>query len=277
MGSGKGQGVMGVGRGADFAPDHPKGAPLSLPVRLFFFLLLFSTMTATPTEAASAQDPYAAARRAMLDDITALARETQQETGRGVYAPRVMEAMARVPRHRFVPADEAAQAYANHPQSIGHGQTISQPFIVALMTELLDLKGRERVLEVGTGSGYQAAVLAELAREVYTIERLAPLAREAAARLAREGYDSVRTRTGDGYAGWPEAAPFDAIMVTAGAPEVPPALVEQLAPGGRLVIPVGAQRTGQALLLITKDAQGRVSRRSVLAVRFVPLVPGLAH
>jgi len=188
-----------------------------------------------------------------------------------------MEAMARVPRHRFVPADEAAQAYANHPQSIGHGQTISQPFIVALMTELLDLKGRERVLEVGTGSGYQAAVLAELAREVYTIERLAPLAREAAARLAREGYDSVRTRTGDGYAGWPEAAPFDAIMVTAGAPEVPPALVEQLAPGGRLVIPVGAQRTGQALLLITKDAQGRVSRRSVLAVRFVPLVPGLAH
>jgi len=139
---------------------------------------------------------------------------------------------------------------------------------------LLDLNGGERVLEVGTGSGYQAAVLAGLAREVYTIERLAPLAREADARLA--AYRNVRTRTGDGYAGWPEAAPFDAIMVTAGAPDLPLALVEQLAPGGRLVIPVGAQRTGQELLLITKDTQGRVSRRSVLAVRFVPLVPGMA-
>jgi protein-L-isoaspartate(D-aspartate) O-methyltransferase len=268
---------MGVGRGTEPAPDHHQGAPVFFPVRLFFCLLTLAVMTMFPAEPVSAQDPYATARRLMLDDIAALARETQRETSRAAYAPRVMDAMASVPRHRFVPADEAAHAYANRPLPIGYGQTISQPFIVALMTELLDLKGGERVLEVGTGSGYQAVVLAGLAREVYTVERLAPLAQEAAARLAQEGYASVRTRTGDGYAGWPEAAPFDAIMVTAGAPEVPPALVEQLAPGGRLVIPVGAQRTGQELLLITKDPQGRVSRRSVLAVRFVPLVPGPAH
>ncbi|MGH8620003.1 MAG: protein-L-isoaspartate(D-aspartate) O-methyltransferase [Burkholderiales bacterium] len=232
-------------------------------------------MTALPAEPASAQDPYAAARRAMLDDIAALALETQKQwndRGRAEFSPRVMAAMAKVPRHRYVPDDLLAQAYANHPLPIGHGQTISQPFVVALMTELLDLKGGERVLEVGTGSGYQAAVLAELAREVYTIERLAPLAEEAAARLAE--YRNVRVRTGDGYTGWPEAAPFDAIVVTAGAPEVPAALVEQLAPGGRLVIPVGPHGGVQQLQLIVKDGQGRVSLRRVLAVRFVPLVKG---
>ncbi len=223
-------------------------------------------------EPAAAQDPYADARRAMLDDIAALARETARDTGRPAFSPRVMAALAKVPRHRFVPDDQRRHAYENRPLPIGHGQTISQPYIVALMTDLLDLKGTERVLEVGTGSGYQAAVLAELARDVFTIERLAPLARDSAAILAAAGYRNVKTREGDGYAGWPDAAPFDAIMVTAGAPEVPPALLEQLAPGGRLVIPVGPQASGQELLLITKDTAGRPTQRRVLAVRFVPLV-----
>jgi protein-L-isoaspartate(D-aspartate) O-methyltransferase len=223
---------------------------------------------------AAAQDPYADARRAMGEDIALLARETARETGRTAFSPRVMDALGRVPRHRFVPDDQRRHAYENRPLPIGHGQTISQPYIVALMTDLLELKGTERVLEVGTGSGYQAAVLAELAREVFTIERLAPLARESAAILAAAGYRTVKAREGDGYAGWPEAAPFDAIIVTAGAPEVPPALVDQLAPGGRLVIPVGPQAAGQELLLISKDPAGRVTRRKVLDVRFVPLVPG---
>ena len=267
---------MGVGRGTVPAPDGKRGAPVSNPVRFFF--LAYAVMTAMVSASASAQDPYAAARRAMLDDIAALARETQRQwndAGRAAFAPRVMDAMAKVPRHRFMPEDQVANAYANRPLPIGHGQTISQPFIVALMTDLLDLKGHERVLEVGTGSGYQAAVLAELAREVYTIELLAPLAREAAGRLA--GYRNVKAREGDGYAGWPDAAPFEAIMVTAGAPEVPPALIEQLAPGGRLAIPVGPHGGVQDLQLIVKDAQGRVSRKSILAVRFVPLVKGTAR
>jgi protein-L-isoaspartate(D-aspartate) O-methyltransferase len=182
-----------------------------------------------------------------------------------------MAAMEKVPRERFVPADIERSAYDNRPLPIGKGQTISQPFIVALMTDFLDLKPTDRVLEVGTGSGYQAAVLSLLAREVYTIEIVPELGREAAARLAALGYANVRARVGDGYAGWPEAAPFDAIMVTAGALEVPQPLVDQLKPGGRLVIPVGPQWSGQDLLLIAKDAAGRVSQKSLLAVRFVPL------
>jgi protein-L-isoaspartate(D-aspartate) O-methyltransferase len=218
-----------------------------------------------------AQDPYARERRAMLEDIAAITRETRMETGRGALAPAVMAAMEKVPRERFVPADIERSAYDNRPLPIGKGQTISQPFIVALMTDFLDLKPTDRVLEVGTGSGYQAAVLSLLAREVYTIEIVPELGREAAARLAALGYANVRARVGDGYAGWPEAAPFDAIMVTAGALEVPQPLVDQLKPGGRLVIPVGPQWSGQDLLLIAKDAAGRVSQKSLLAVRFVPL------
>jgi protein-L-isoaspartate(D-aspartate) O-methyltransferase len=184
---------------------------------------------------------------------------------------RVLAAMNKVPRHRFVPLDLAGTAYSNRPLPIGLGQTISQPFIVALMTDLLDLEPQHKVLEVGTGSGYQAAVLAELAREVYTIEIVEPLAREAAKRLESLGYRNVHTRSGDGYRGWPEQAPFDAIMVTAGARELPAPLVEQLKPGGKLVIPVGPQLTGQQLLVIEKDASGKTKTRNVLAVRFVPL------
>ncbi|MEK7877817.1 MAG: protein-L-isoaspartate(D-aspartate) O-methyltransferase, partial [Pseudomonadota bacterium] len=206
-----------------------------------------------------AQDPYAAPRKAMVDTIAALTRETRFETGRAVLSERVMAAMNKVPRHRFVPTGEERYAYDNRPLPIGHGQTISQPFIVGLMTDLLDLKVGDKVLEIGTGCGYQAAVLGELAREVYTIEIVVPLAKEAAARLAALGYRNVSARSGDGYLGWPEQAPFDAIMVTAGALEVPPALVQQLKPGGKLVIPVGPQWSGQELLVIEKDASGKTA------------------
>ena len=220
---------------------------------------------------AEAQDPYVAQRKAMVDTIAALTRETRFETGRAVLSERVMAVMNKVPRHRFVLPGEERYAYDNRPLPIGHGQTISQPFIVALMTDLLDLKAGDKVLEIGTGCGYQAAVLGELAREVYTIEIVAPLAKEAASRLAALGYRNVTARSGDGYLGWPEQAPFDAIMVTAGALDVPPALVQQLKPGGKLVIPVGPQWSGQELLVIDKDASGKTATRKVLAVRFVPL------
>ena len=230
-------------------------------------LLLAAIMTA----GAHAEDMHAAQRTAMVDTIARITRDTALESGRAELGARVLAAMNKVPRHRFVPADEEPYAYSNRPLPIGHGQTISQPFIVALMTDLLDLKPGDRVLEIGTGCGYQAAVLAELAREVYTIEIVAPLAEEAAARFVALGYRNVTSRSGDGYGGWPEHAPFDAIIVTAAAPAVPPALVAQLKPGGKLVIPVGAQWSGQELLVIEKDLQGKTTTRNALAVRFVPL------
>ena len=185
-----------------------------------------------------------------------------------------MAAIDRVPRHEFVPEDGRLSAYANRPLSIGHGQTISQPYIVALMTHLLGVEPGGRVLEIGTGSGYQAAVLAELAADVYTIEIVEPLAEQAARRVVRLGYDSVRTRLGDGYYGWPDAAPFNAIIVTAAAAHVPPPLVEQLAPGGVLVIPVGEPFSVQLLLLVRKRENGDVTVRQILPVRFVPLTGG---
>ena len=183
-----------------------------------------------------------------------------------------MSAMSKVPRHEFVPAWERPAAYADRPLPIGHGQTISQPFIVALMTDFMDIQPGDSVLEVGTGCGYQAAVLAELAKKVYTIEIVEPLGREAAQRLARLGYDNVAAKVGDGYQGWPEHAPFDAIVVTAAPRDVPQPLIDQLKPGGRLVVPVGGQIAGQMLLVLEKRRDGSISRREVLAVRFVPLV-----
>jgi len=229
------------------------------------------TVACTVMPDAEGQDRHAAPRKAMVDTIVALTRETAAETGRASLDSRVLTAMNKVPRHRFVPADQEPNAYANRPLPIGNGQTISQPFIVALMTDMLGLKATDRVLEIGTGCGYQAAVLAELAREVYTIEIVAPLAREAAARFAELGYRNVNASSGDGYRGWPAHAPFDAIIVTAAAPEVPPALIEQLKPGGKLVIPVGAQWSGQELRIIEKDQHGKTTTRNALAVRFVPL------
>jgi protein-L-isoaspartate(D-aspartate) O-methyltransferase len=220
---------------------------------------------------AHAQDAHEPQRRRMVEEIAALARDVRSETGRATLSERVMAAMAKVPRHELVPADQKPMAYANRPLPIGLGQTISQPFIVALMTDLMEVMPGDRVLEIGTGSGYQAAVLAELAGTVYTIEIVEPLAREAAIRLKKLGYHNVVAKVGDGYQGWPEHAPFDAIMVTAAPREVPQPLIEQLKPGGRLVVPVGGQAAGQELLLIEKKADGTVTRRNILAVRFVPL------
>ena len=185
---------------------------------------------------------------------------------------RVLEAMERVPRHEFVPRSVRGMAYEDRPLSIGSGQTISQPFIVALMTTLLNPAPDDRVLEVGTGSGYQAAVLAEVTGTVYTIELVAELARTAKMRLDRLDYDNIRVRAGNGYNGWPEAAPFDKIIVTAGADAIPPKLLEQLKSGGRMVIPVGTGGTEQ-LTLVTKDKTGRITREELMAVQFVPLIP----
>ena len=194
---------------------------------------------------------------------------SEQIEARGVRDARVLAAMRRVPRHEFVPFGQRAYAYEDRPLPIGHGQTISQPYIVAVMSEALELDGSEKVLEIGTGSGYQAAVLAELAAEVYTIEIVEPLAERAADDLKRLGFEKLRVRAGDGYRGWPEAAPFDAIIVTAAPDHVPQSLVDQLAVGGRMVIPVG--RMFQELVLITRDEQG-VRHEDLLAVRFVPMV-----
>ncbi len=192
----------------------------------------------------------------------------EQLRGRDIRHQGVLAAMGRVPRHRFVPASLKWRAYHDRPLPIGHEQTISQPYIVAFMTQALKLDGDERVLEIGTGSGYQAAVLGELAREVFTIEIVEPLASRAQKLLAEMGYENVHVRSGDGYRGWPEEAPFDAIMVTAAPDHVPQPLIDQLRVGGRMILPVGG--FFQELVLIQKTAKG-VIRRSVLPVRFVPM------
>ena len=189
--------------------------------------------------------------------------------------PEVLAVMRRTPRHLFVPPDQQRLAYGDSALAIGHEATISQPFIVALMTDLLQVEPDEVALEVGTGSGYQAAVLSPLARHVYSIEIVPELARRAAAQLSAMGHRNVTVRAGDGYAGWPEHAPFDAIIVTAGATRVPPPLIAQLRPGGRLVIPVGPSGGAQQLTLVTKDARGRVRTQRLLEVSFIPLTePG---
>ena len=192
----------------------------------------------------------------------------EQIAGRDVRDPRVLAAMRKVPRHLFVPADVRKLAYIDSPLPIGLGQTISQPYIVAFMTEALELKPQDRVLEIGTGSGYQAAVLAELVKEVYTIEIVDSLAREAEARLKRLGYTNVRMRSGDGYRGWPEAAPFDAIMLTAAPDHVPQPLTDQLRDGGRLILPLG--RGDQDLVRLRRTRQG-IQHERLLPVRFVPM------
>jgi len=200
-----------------------------------------------------------------------MARDTGAETGRPVFNARVMAAMAKVPRHRFLSATFGSLAYANRPLPIGHGQTISQPYIVALMTELLDAKPGDAVLEIGTGSGYQAAVLAELVDRVYSIEIIEPVGKKAQTLLQQLGYKNIETKIGDGYNGWPERAPFDAIIVTAAAPQVPPALVAQMKPGARMVIPVGGEGEVQFLQVMVKQADGSIATRRSLPVRFVPL------
>jgi protein-L-isoaspartate(D-aspartate) O-methyltransferase len=221
-----------------------------------------------------ATDAYAGPRRQMVREVAQMAEDTGFETERARLDPRVLVAMERIPRHRFVPSDHVGQAYDNRPLPIGHGQTISQPYIVALMTDLLNLKAGGRVLEIGTGSGYQAAVLAELGAQVYSIEIIEALGRQARLNLTGAGYGAVDLRVGDGYYGWPEAAPFDAVIVTAAASHVPPSLVKQLKKGGRMVIPVGTAFLTQHLLLVEKQADGSVTTRQILPVRFVPLTGG---
>ncbi len=223
--------------------------------------------------AADAQD-FAGQRARLVAEVEAMYAQTRMHTGLAAMSPPVRAALAKVERHRFVPAGQQSLAYRNHPLPIGSGQTISQPYIVALSTDLVEPRAGQSVLEIGTGSGYQAAVLAEIVSKVYSLELIPSLGKEAAERLRTLGYTNIEVRIGDGYAGWPEQAPFDSIVVTAAAPRVPEALVAQLKPGGRMVIPVGASHEAQELLLVVKRADGSVERRSILPVRFVPLVPG---
>ncbi len=191
--------------------------------------------------------------------------------GRDIQDPRVLAAMGKVPRHEFVPPVRRGEAYADRPLPIGSGQTISQPYIVAYMTQLLNPQAHETVLEIGTGSGYQAAVLAEVAGTVYSVEIHCHLLETANALLKRLKYTNIHTQCSDGYKGWPEKAPFDAIMVTAAPPEIPQALVDQLKPGGRLLAPVGVRQ--QVLVLLTKDEDGKITTRTTHPVRFVPMIP----
>jgi protein-L-isoaspartate(D-aspartate) O-methyltransferase len=241
---------------------------MALPnVRVVAAALLLAVIGA----AASAAQDFAAERRRMTDEISALVRETRSEIGKQAFDERVMAVMAKLPRHEFVPAEQRANAYQNRPLPIGHGQTISQPYIVALMSDLARVEPGHTVLEVGTGSGYQAAVMAHLAKAVYTIEIVEPLGLQAAQRLKKLGYANVEVRLGDGYHGWQEHAPYDAILVTAAASHIPPPLIRQLKAGGRMVIPVGASFMVQQLMLVEKNRDGTVSTRQVLPVSFVPL------
>ena len=220
---------------------------------------------------AGAADKYKQRRQAMVDAIAADVRETRNYLKRKALDPGVLRALAEVPRHEFVPAAQRPSAYENRPLPIGHGQTISQPYIVAVMTELLEVGETDRVLEIGTGSGYQAAILGELVEQVYTIEIIKPLGKRAGTLLKELDYENVTVRIGDGYYGWQQEAPFDAIIVTAAASHIPPPLIRQLKAGGRMVIPVGSRFMVQQLLVVHKDSKGTISTRQVLPVRFVPL------
>ncbi|MDD1612052.1 MAG: protein-L-isoaspartate(D-aspartate) O-methyltransferase [Methylococcaceae bacterium] len=239
---------------------------LLLVLLLLAVLLLLSTVLAW-----AEADAYAQQRAAMVAEIEANMAFTADRLGRKTLSPQVSNALHTVPRHQFVGEDERAFAYENRPLPIGHGQTISQPYIVAVMTELLDSKPGDKVLEIGTGSAYQAAVLGAVGAEVYSIEIIEALADTARERLKNLGYNNIHTRTGDGYYGWPEAAPFDAIVVTAAASHIPPPLIKQLKPGGRMLIPVGDRFNVQQLVLIEKGPDQKIKTRQLLPVAFVPL------
>ncbi len=232
--------------------------------RALHALLVMTTLGACSGDTPPEDEDFFRRQRARMVDTQLTA------PGRDLTHTRVLEAMRTVPRHLFVPAHLRAYAYEDRPLPIGHDQTISQPYIVALMTATLDPKPGEKVLEIGTGSGYQAAVLAALGAEVFSIEIIEPLGREAARVLRANGHENIHLRIGDGYAGWPEAAPFDAIMVTCSPENVPQPLIDQLRPGGRMVIPVGDRRS-QELILLEKQSDGTLRRQSVLPVRFVPM------
>jgi protein-L-isoaspartate(D-aspartate) O-methyltransferase len=220
---------------------------------------------------AHADDPFTAARQDMIREIEADVKRTSLQLDKEALDPRVMQALATVPRHALVPESLQDVAYENRPLPIGHGQTISQPYIVAIMTDLLKVAPDSKVLEVGTGSGYQAAILAELVEKVYTIEIIEALGTRARGHLEALDYENITVRIGDGYYGWEEQAPFDGIVVTAAASHIPPPLIAQLKNGGRMIVPVGSRFMVQQLVLVEKDQQGEVVTRQILPVRFVPL------
>ncbi len=233
----------------------------------FLLMLLISCLNHT----VQAEEDYNMARKAMVGMIEDDVKSTRFYLDKEILDEKVMQMMAKVPRHEFVPENKRDYAYENRPIPIGHGQTISQPYIVAIMTDLLELKPDSRVLELGTGSGYQAAILSGLVKEVFSIEIIEPLGLAAKARLSRLGYDNVTVKIGDGYYGWEEQAPFDAIIVTAAASHIPPALSKQLKVGGRMIIPVGTMFMTQQLLLVSKQGETKLVSRQILPVRFVPV------
>lgn len=236
-----------------------------------YLLSIFLLVAVASTTRAQDRDPYYDARQRMVAEIVDDVVETASQLGRERLNPKVLDALRSVKRHEFVPQENRKRAYNNRPLPIGHGQTISQPYMVAVMTDLLDLKAGDKVLEVGTGSGYQAAILAELVDRVFSIEIIAPLGKDAGKRLRRLHYDNVETRIGDGYYGWKQQAPFDAIIVTAAASHIPPPLIRQLKPGGRMLVPVGSRFMTQELLLVEKSSTGDITTRQLLPVIFVPL------
>jgi protein-L-isoaspartate(D-aspartate) O-methyltransferase len=242
-----------------------------IAITLACFAAVPAVLMAQYSFAAENGSSYQAARMAMVREIREGVWETEHWIGKTQLQSDVMAAIASVPRHEFVPPHLRSEAYENRPLPIGYGQTISQPYIVALMTDLLQVDGAATVLEVGTGSGYQAAVLAEIVAQVYTIEIIPELADLARERLDRLGYDNVTVRTGDGYYGWTEHAPFDGIVVTAAASQIPPPLIRQLKRGARMIIPVGSPFLTQHLMLVQKQEDGTVQSRQILPVRFVPL------
>jgi len=244
-------------------PRHPSA----------LLLVLLVGVAPLPASGATEAD-LAQARQAMIVEVREMALEARAATPRGTLSEQVLAAMVRVPRHRFVPEERIANAYDNRPLPIGYGQTISQPYIVALMTDLLQVSPGDRVFELGTGSGYQAAVLAELGCQVWTMEIVEPLGELAAARFAELGYDHIQSRVGDAYHGWAAFAPYDAIVVTAAGDHIPPPLIDQLRPGGRMIIPVGDSFLTQQLLLVEKGADGGISTRAILPVSFVPITGG---
>ena len=233
--------------------------------------MVLASLPLIATAETNDENAYQTMRRNMVREIRLDAQLTSIETGKETFNNDVMDVMGTVPRHRFVPQRLRDYAYDNRPLPIGHSQTISQPYIVALMTDLLAVDQDDVVLEIGTGSGYQAAVLSPLVKHVYTMEIIEALGEAATLRLAQLGYDNVTTRIADGYYGWKEQAPFDAIVVTAAAGSIPPPLVQQLKPGGRMVIPVGGVFLTQQLMLVEKDSGGQVRTKQILPVRFVPL------
>jgi len=252
---------------------HTIPPPAGFPIRRVQFCIVGALAAAVILLGQGEEEKFRKLREEMVRDQIASERWTGSDAVRD---PRVLEAMRQTPRHRFVPPGEVAYAYEDRPLPIGYGQTISQPYIVAKMTELAAPKKEDRALEVGTGSGYQAGVLSPLVAQVYTIEIIEPLGVAAKERLRALGYRNVEMRTGDGYYGWPEKAPFDIILVTAAANQIPPPLVEQLKPGGRMVIPVGNPFQTQTLLLVTKGRKGPrdIQVHSIMPVAFVPLVGG---